>query len=98
MVAVNWVELTKVVVRALPFQFTTEPEVKSLPVTVRVKAGSPAVALEGEIDITEGMGFGWVMVPLELESHPPSTTRSEKTPNNNTQRCLMVASKLLILK
>jgi hypothetical protein len=36
--AVNWVELTKVVGRAAPFQRTSDPEIKLVPLTVSVKA------------------------------------------------------------
>ena len=37
--AVSWPALTKVVVRAVPFQRTTAPDTKALPFTVSVKAG-----------------------------------------------------------
>ena len=40
--AVNWVLFTKVVVWASPFQRTTEPATKLLPLTVRVKGGPRA--------------------------------------------------------
>ena len=46
--AVTWVALTNVVVRALPLNFTLDPETNPVPLTVRVKAVPPAVALEGE--------------------------------------------------
>jgi hypothetical protein len=52
--AVNSVLLTTVVVRSLPFHCTTEPETKSVPVTVSVKAGPTAVAVDGERDVTVG--------------------------------------------
>ena len=38
MAAVSWVDEPKVVVRFAPFQRTTEPLMKLVPVTVRVKA------------------------------------------------------------
>ena len=40
---------TNVVALADPFQFTTASEAKPVPLTVRVKAEPPAVALDGEI-------------------------------------------------
>lgn len=45
--ACNWVGETKVVTRSVPFHRTLAPETKSVPVTVRVKGMSPAVAKEG---------------------------------------------------
>jgi hypothetical protein len=56
--AVNWVEETKVVVRADPFHRTTEPLTKFVPLTVRVKAAPPAVAEVGEMLDTDGTGLG----------------------------------------
>src|SRR5262245_66075782 len=55
--AVTCVALTKVVVRGAPFQFATEPETKLLPLTVRVKAAPPAVALLGAKVVSTGTGF-----------------------------------------
>lgn len=55
--AVNWVELTKVVVRPVPFQRTLEPDMNDDPVTVSVKAAPPAVALVGEMEVRTGTGF-----------------------------------------
>src|SRR5438105_4311334 len=52
--AVSCVALTNVVVRALPFQRTTEPLTKLPPFTVNVKAGLPAVALLGDSDVKLG--------------------------------------------
>ncbi len=46
-VAVSWVEETNVVVSAVPFQFTVEPETKLVPFTVNVNCGPPAVAQVG---------------------------------------------------
>jgi hypothetical protein len=45
MLVVNCVPLLKVVVRALPFQFTTEVETNPEPVTVSVKSELPTFAL-----------------------------------------------------
>jgi hypothetical protein len=52
-VAVSWVALP-VVVRGAPFQCTTEPLTRLLPVTVSVKAGPPATALLGESAVNVG--------------------------------------------
>ena len=57
MAAVTCVAFTKVVVRAEPFHLTTEPETKLLPLTVRVKAPPPAVALLGTRVVSTGTGF-----------------------------------------
>jgi hypothetical protein len=46
--AVSCVALTKVVVRAVPFQFTVAPETKLVPLIVSVKAALPAVIDAGE--------------------------------------------------
>ncbi len=46
--AVNCVALTNVVAMAVEFQLTVVLAVKPLPVTVSVKAGPPAVAVDGE--------------------------------------------------
>ena|SRR5947209_16935610 len=48
----------KVVERTFPFQSTVEFEVKLLPLTVRVNAGVPAVAVEGASELTPGAGAG----------------------------------------
>jgi hypothetical protein len=72
--AVTLVLLTNVVVSAAPAQFTTVPETKFDPATVRVKAAPPAVALAGESEVTLGSGFP-VPVPLggvPPPPHPPS--------------------------
>jgi hypothetical protein len=53
--ALKVVELTKVVVRLLPFHFTTAPVTKPEPLTVSVKAGSPATAVSGVRSIRAGI-------------------------------------------
>jgi hypothetical protein len=68
--AVSWVRLEKVVVRAAPFQLTTEVVTKPEPFTVSVKAGWPAVALAGEIEVTVGLGLLIVNV-IEFDAPPP---------------------------
>src|SRR5439155_320716 len=56
MAAVSCVALTKVVVRAAPFQRTPEAFTKLLPFTVSVNAAPPTLALEGESDVSDGAG------------------------------------------
>lgn len=55
--AVSCMALTNVVVRLAPFQRTTELEIKEAPLTVSVVAASPALALEGEMEVMLGRGF-----------------------------------------
>src|SRR6267143_5645078 len=71
MVAVSWVALTKVVVRAAPFQRTPEALTKLLPFTVSVNAAPPTLALEGESDVSDGAGV--VIVNAWAPDVPPST-------------------------
>src|SRR5712691_7526727 len=56
-VAVSWLLLTNVVVRSALFQRTTEPEMKPVPVTISVKAASPAAVLFGESEAICGTGL-----------------------------------------
>jgi len=67
--AVNWVLLTKLVARALPFHCTVEPETKFVPVTVSVNVAPPAVALEGESK--EAVGAALLMVKVRAPDVPP---------------------------
>jgi hypothetical protein len=53
MAAVNCVLLTNVVLRALPFHLTVEPETKFVPFTVRLNAGPPTIALDGLSEVSE---------------------------------------------
>src|ERR1700691_2653878 len=55
--AVSWVELTKVVVFALPLNFTMEVDTKPVPFTVRVKPAPPAVAPFGLSKVIAGAGL-----------------------------------------
>jgi hypothetical protein len=45
--------LENVVLRALKFQLTVEPETKFDPCAVRLKAGPPAVALDGLSEVSD---------------------------------------------
>jgi hypothetical protein len=70
--AVSLVALTKVVVRAELFHWTTAPDAKPLPLTVRVNAGPPAVA---ELGLSDAMTGGGLMVnDAPLEVAPPDVT------------------------
>jgi hypothetical protein len=68
--ALSCVALTKVVVRAVPFQFTVDAAANPVPLTVSVNALAPAVALLGLSELITGAGL-----PMEkltaLESPPP---------------------------
>src|ERR1044071_4308902 len=67
----TFVALTKVVVRAAPFQFTTDPFTKPLPLTDRVKAAVPAVALDGDRLLMVGTGLGALTVNVDPAVVPP---------------------------
>lgn len=54
-VAVSWLPLTNDDVTVVPFHTTTEPLLKFLPFTVRKNPAPPAVALFGEIELTDGV-------------------------------------------
>jgi hypothetical protein len=69
--AVNCVALTYVVVRLDPFQFTTEPLMNPVPVTVKVNAAVPAVALPGDSALIAGIGFAALIVNAVLPHVPP---------------------------
>ena len=55
--AVTCVLLIKVVVRFEPFHWTIEPGRKPVPVSVRVNAAPPSVALEGDMELSCGIAF-----------------------------------------
>ena len=55
--AVNSVALTNVVVKLAVFHLITEPFIKLLPFTVKVKAAAPAAHVEGEVVVKVGIGF-----------------------------------------
>jgi hypothetical protein len=58
MAAVNCVPLTNVVVRGLPFHFTTEVDAKPDPFTARERPAPPARTVDGESEFTTGTGGG----------------------------------------
>src|SRR4029077_6532232 len=68
--ACSCVPLTKVVVRAAPFQRTTDALTNPLPVTVMLNAEAPAVTLDDDTDSTPGTGFAIVNVKSP-EAPPP---------------------------
>src|SRR5438093_630351 len=67
--AVSCVADTTVVVRAAPFQRTTEPPTKFVPVTVSVNADPPATTEAGLSVVVVGAGF--VMVNVCAFDAPP---------------------------
>ena len=70
--AVSWLELTKDVERADPFQRTTDAEMKLLPLTVSMKSGPPAVTDDGLMLVMAGTGFEAVIVKaIEFDVPPP---------------------------
>jgi len=54
---VSWMALTKAVFLADPFHCTLDPLMKFLPLTTSVRAGAPAVALEGSRLLIVGHGL-----------------------------------------
>ena len=70
-VAVNCVALTNVVARVEPFHRTVAPETKPAPVTVKVKAGDPAVTVMVDSPVIVGMLFG-TMGGMETVIVPPT--------------------------
>src|SRR5579872_7114180 len=71
MAACNWVAPIKVVVRAAPFQLTTELLMKPVPFTVKVKAAAPAVAPVGAREVIEGTGLAALMTKPAFADVPP---------------------------
>jgi hypothetical protein len=69
--AVSCVLLPNVVARWLPFHCTMDELMKFAPVTVSVKAASPAVAFGGEIELSVGLGFGALIVNVCAPEMPP---------------------------
>jgi hypothetical protein len=97
MAAVTTDELTKVVTRALLFQFTTAPLTKFDPLIVSVKAGLPAVALLGCKEDSTGARFcvtDWTVKFAALEIPPPGAgldTVTGNVPAVATSAALIVA-------
>lgn len=81
--AVNCVAFTNVVVKAAPLQLITEPLIKPLPDTVIVNAGSPAIALSGEIVLTTGAGFDKPPPGLPDESFLQEMAKSKNNAENS---------------
>ena len=67
MSATNLVELSQVVVRFAPFQFTTAPRANSDPLTVRTKFDPPEATFDGLVDTATGTGFCIVEGKKRLE-------------------------------
>jgi hypothetical protein len=68
--AVSWVALTKVVVRGVPFQLTTEAATKFVPFTTSVNPDAPQYGMEaigvedGEIEVEVIVGGGGGCGPI----------------------------------
>ena len=100
MEAVSLVLLANVVVRGDPFQSTTEPATKFEPFTVSVKAGPPAVALVGEIELIAGTGLLMVNV-IAFDVPPPGglfTTVTEAVPAVAMSTAVMEAVTIVLLE
>ena len=69
--AVNWVALTNVVVRAIPLMRTEEPATKFVPFTVSAKSIPPAVTLVGASVVIAGRGTVETVRLTALEGPPP---------------------------
>ena len=69
--AVSCEELEKVVVRAEPFQSTTDVGVKPLPFTVSVKFEPPSGSVFGEMLVSDGTGLLIVKLKAGEDKPPP---------------------------
>ena len=69
--AVSWPAFTNVVVRAAPFQRTSEVATKLLPFTVSVNAAPPAAALVGASDVSAGTGFAGALMVNDIGVRGP---------------------------
>jgi len=70
-VAVNWIELTKVVASAVTFQLTTAPLLKFEPFTVSVKVAPPAVVEVGLRLVIEGADGALMGNVAAVDGLPP---------------------------
>ena len=61
-----------------PFQFTSAPDENTLPLTVRVKAWPPAVALDGLSEVIVGPALIVNVAPLDVT--PPEVTVTVAAP------------------
>src|SRR5205809_3453782 len=79
MLTVNCELLTNVVARALPFQFTTDPETKPVPFTVSVNPAPPGAIASGTSGwLISGTGFaapGAAIVPVTDLLNPAKARR-----------------------
>ena len=66
--------LTKVVVRLLPFQRTTDEATKFVPVAVSVKAPLPTAAVLGAMELKVGTGLLWAVAEPTLATRTPRRT------------------------
>jgi len=75
-VAVNWVEETKVVTLPDPFHSATEFETKLVPFRVKVKLFPPAVVEVGEMELSVGAGLLTVTAVLKAEVTPADVAQT----------------------
>lgn len=72
-VALSCVVLTNVVVKGVPSQFTTDPLMKFVPLTVKLNCDPPTIALVGEYVVNVGEGLVTAeFLPTQLDSVPDS--------------------------
>jgi hypothetical protein len=84
--AVSTALLTKVVERAVPFQFTTEPEMKFEPTTLKVNSALPESLLLGEIATRLGAAFCGGGGPELPPPHPTFVISKNITAASRTTR------------
>src|SRR5207253_833627 len=99
-VAVSCVADANVVGRSAPFQRTTEPVMKLVPVTVSVNAGPPAVTVVGLSPAVVGSGFVVTATATVVPPVNPATawgTPSESARNSKTSVPIGVPSAVAAL-
>lgn len=89
MAAVNCDVLTNVAVVATPPKLTIDDAMKFVPLIVRVKAGPPATAVFGDMEVIVRDGFGG----CAFEPLPPQLTSPDTA--NNKERAHIVREKAL---